>query len=245
MDLSGGQWAILFLSALCIGLSKTGLYGLGTVMVPVMAAVFGGKLSTGIVLPMLIMADVFAVAYYRRHGEWAHLAKLLPWAFAGILLGTFVGREIDDRAFKAVMGFTVVVSVGIMLWQDYRRAAAVPPDQWWFAALLGLAAGFTTMLGNLAGSVTALYLLSMRLPKNSFIGTGAWFFLAVNLFKLPFQVIFWGTVNFDSLKLNLLAFPVIAIGALLGIQITKLLSEKTYRRFVIGITLASVLFLFL
>lgn len=244
LDLTNAQWAVLALTAFFIGLSKTGIYGLGSVMVPVMAAAFGGKLSTGIVLPMLIMADLFGVAYYRRHGDWGHLLKLLPWAFAGIVIGTFVGHEINDRAFKAVMGVIVVVSVAIMFWQDRRRSAVVP-DQWWFAALLGLAAGFTTMLGNLAGAVTALYLLTMRLPKNSFIGTSAWFFLAVNVFKVPFQVLFWGTVNVASLQLNLLTFPIIALGAVGGIWATKLLSEKMYRQFVMGITLASVVFLFL
>jgi uncharacterized membrane protein YfcA len=241
--LTGGEWLLVGLCALSIGLSKTGLGGLGTMMVPVMAIIFGGKASSGIVLPMLVMADVFAVAYYRRHAEWPHLIKLLPWAFVGILLGTFTSQHIDDEAFKSIMGIIIVVSVGIMIWQETRQLPAIP-GHWAFSALMGLAAGYTTMVGNLAGAVTSLYLLSMRMPKNAFIGTGAWFYLAINLLKLPFHVFSWKTVSWESFKLDLLMFPLIAAGALLGVVITKYLSEPLYRKFIIGMTLCTVVFLF-
>lgn len=242
-NLSGSEWMVLVLSALAIGLSKTGLSGLGTMFVPVMAAVFGGKASSGIVLPMLVMADVFAVVYYRRHADWPVLMKLLPWAFVGIFIGTFTSQHIDDEAFKQIMGVIIVLSVGIMIWQETRTEYLVP-NHWAFAALMGLAAGYTTMVGNLAGAVTSLYLLSMRLPKNNFIGTGAWFYLAINVFKLPFHIFSWKTISWESFKLDLAVFPVIAAGALLGIVITRYLSESLYRKFVIGMTLATVAFLF-
>ncbi len=242
-QLSGTEWWVLALSALAIGLSKTGLSGLGTMFVPVMAAVFGGKASSGIVLPMLVMADVFAVVYYRRHADWPVLMKLLPWAFVGIFIGAFTSQHIDDEAFKQIMGVIIVLSVGIMIWQETRTEYLVP-NHWAFAALMGLAAGYTTMVGNLAGAVTSLYLLSMRLPKNNFIGTGAWFYLAINVFKLPFHIFSWKTISWESFKLDIAVFPIIAAGALLGIVITRYLSESLYRKFVIGMTLATVLFLF-
>lgn len=242
--LGQAQWAILALTALFIGMSKTGVFGIVTVMVPVMAIQFGGKLSTGVILPMLIMADVFAVAYYRRHAEWKYLFKLIPWAFAGVLLGTWAGKVIDDETFKTIMGVIILVSVVIMVWRDWRRVTSIP-DFWWFSMLMGLAAGFTTMVGNLAGAVTALYFLSMRLPKNAFIGTGAWFYLVVNSFKVPFHVFSWETITLETFQLNLLMFPVIALGALLGVKITAYLSEAFYRKFVIGVTLLSAGLLFL
>ncbi|MFT4994751.1 MAG: hypothetical protein ACI965_001790 [Paraglaciecola sp.] len=77
----------------------------------------------------------------------------------------------------------------------------------------GLVGGITTMMGNLAGSVMALYLLSMRLPKNEYIGTKAWFFLAINLFKVPFHVFSWQTISLNSFLLNLTGLPFIALGA--------------------------------
>ncbi len=241
--LTGFEWAMIALMALSTGLSKTGLGGLGTLFVPVMAHVFGGKMSTGIVVPLLVMADVFAVVYYRRHADWAVLFKLLPWAFVGIIIGTFTSQHIDDEAFKQIMGVIIVLSVGIMIWQETRTEYLVP-RHWAFAAAMGLAAGYTTMVGNLAGAVTSLYLLSMRLPKNNFIGTGAWFYLAINCFKVPFHIFSWKTITWESFKLDLVMFPIIAIGALLGILITKRLSETLYRKFIIGMTLATVLLLF-
>ncbi len=243
-QLSGVEWWVLTLSALAIGLSKTGLSGLGTMFVPVMAAVFGGKVSSGLVLPMLVMADVFAVIYYRRHADWPVLWKLLPWAFVGIIIGTFTSQQIDDAAFKQIMGVIIVLSVVIMIWQETRTEHLVP-SHWAFGAVMGLAAGYTTMVGNLAGAVTSLYLLSMRLPKNSFIGTGAWFYLGINVFKLPFHIFSWKTVTWESVKLDLAVFPIIAAGALLGIVITRYLSESLYRKFIIGMTLATVVLLFL
>lgn len=242
--LTGGEWLLVGLCALSIGLSKTGLAGLGTMMVPVMAIIFGGKASAGIVLPMLVMADVFAVTYYRRHAEWSHLIKLLPWAFVGILLGTFTSQHIDDEAFKFIMGTIIVVSVAIMIWQETRQLPPIP-SHWAFSSLMGLAAGYTTMVGNLAGAVTSLYLLSMRMPKNAFIGTGAWFYLAINLLKVPFHVFSWKTISWETFQLDLFLFPVIAAGALLGVVITKYLSESLYRKFIIGMTLATVVLLFL
>jgi uncharacterized membrane protein YfcA len=242
--LTGFEWAVLALSALAFGLSKTGLGGLGTLFVPLMAHFFGGKASAGLVLPMLVMADLIAVAYYRRHADWAVLLKLLPWAFAGIVIGTFTSQHIDDAAFKQIMGVIIVLSVGIMIWQETRTEYLVP-RHWAFAALMGLAAGYTTMVGNLAGAVTSLYLLSMRLPKNSFIGTGAWFYLAINLFKVPFHVFSWKTITWQSFQLDLLMLPIILLGTVAGVFITKKLSETLYRKFIIGMTLATVLLLFL
>lgn len=241
--LTGFEWAMVGMTALAIGLSKTGLNGLGTLFVPILAHVFGGKVSTGIVVPMLVMADVFAVVYYRRHADWPVLLKLLPWAFLGIIIGTFTSQHIDDEAFKHIMGAIIVLSVLIMIWQETRMEYLIP-SHWAFAAIMGLAAGYTTMVGNLAGAVTSLYLLSMRLPKNNFIGTGAWFYLAINLFKVPFHIFSWKTISWESFQLDLVVFPVIAAGALLGIVITKRLSELLYRKFIIGMTLATVLLLF-
>ncbi len=244
-EIGHAQWLALGITALFIGMSKTGVFGIVTVMVPVMAHYFGGKPSSGVVLPMLIMADLFAVAWYRRHAELKYLFKLLPWSFAGVLLGTYFGKHVNDEVFKSMMGGIILLSLAIMVWRDRQRASEAVPDYGWFAALMGLAAGFTTMVGNLAGAITALYFLSMRLPKNVFIGTGAWFYLIVNSFKVPFHVFSWETITLDTFLLNLGMFPLIALGAFLGFKITGRISEPFYRKFVIGMTFLSAGLLFL
>ena len=99
------------------------------------------------------------------------------------------------------------------------------------------------MVGNLAGSVMAIYLLSMRLPKNAYIGTTAWFFMVVNWFKVPFHVFAWHTITWNSFLLNLITLPAILLGGYLGIQIVKSLSEKVYRWFIITMILVAAVYM--
>ena len=100
------------------------------------------------------------------------------------------------------------------------------------------------MVGNAAGAVIPMYLLSMRLPKNSYIGTSAWFFFIVNLLKVPLHIFFWKTIHLQSLSFNLLMIPPIILGVLLGIRIVKTIPEKGYRAFIMAAIFVAALFLF-
>ncbi len=235
----------LYLSCgMLIGMSKTGLSGAGLLVVPIMAGLFGGKSSTGILLPMLIAADVFAVYYYHRHAQWRYIFLALPWAVAGVVLGTLFGASVNDLLFKNILAVIILTAIGLMLWQDFRNKQAPIPDTWWFGALLGLIGGFTTMVGNAAGPIMALYLLSMHLPKNSYIGTAAWFFFIINLIKVPFHVFAWHTINFQTLQINLVVLPAIGLGVVAGINLIKLFPEKAYRYFIVFTTCLAAFFLF-
>lgn len=209
-----------------------------------MASVFGGRTSVGIVLPMLIVADIFAVKYYNRHASWKHVIRLVPWAFVGIIAGWFFGNKVNDLQFKQAIAILVILGILLMLWQERKKNKLTVPDAWWFAAVLGIAGGFTSMVGNAAGPIFTLYLLSMLLPKNIFIGTGAWFYFILNIMKLPFHIFSWKTVNPESLILDLLIIPAIFLGAILGVRIVRLIPEKAYRIFIIFSTLLAALFLF-
>jgi uncharacterized membrane protein YfcA len=245
----------LLLAIVCgvlIGMSKAGLSGFGLLVVPVFAAIFGGKPSTGLLLPMLITADVFAVVYYSRHADWRYILKLMPWAVAGILLALWTGSRISDVQFRQVLAVVVLVGIGLLVFQDVRRKrmsgkadpAAWVPHSWWFSALLGLAGGFATMIGNAAGPVMSLYLLSMRLPKNVYIGTSAWFFFIINLIKVPLHVVFWKTINLETLEFNLYMIVPVLAGAVGGIWLVKHIPEKWYRFFIIASTVAAAGVLF-
>ena len=243
-DLTSLQWILLGLSGLLIGMSKTGISGVGLMVVPLLANAFGGRPSVGLLLPILIFADIFAVTWYSRHAQWKHIFRLLPWAFAGIITATIVGKTISDQTFNRLLAALVIGGIGILVWRDLRSDKLRVPQSRWFAAGLGLLGGFSTMIGNAAGPVMALYLLSMRLPKNSYIGTGAWFFFIVNLSKMPLHIWSWKTISGHSFLLDLLMIPAIAAGALLGIWLVRLLPEKFYRILVIVTTLLSALLLF-
>ncbi|MCP3930727.1 MAG: sulfite exporter TauE/SafE family protein [Bacteroidetes bacterium] len=238
------NWFLFLLCGILIGMAKTGLSGAGIVIVPIMAGIFGGKLSVGIVLPLLIFADIFAVNYYHRHANWRYVFLALPWALLGVGIATFYGNSIDDEQFKTLLAIIILGGIVLMLWQDFGLKSKTIPDKWWFAAVLGLGGGFTTMIGNAGGPIMSLYLLSMRLPKNAFIGTAAWFFFLINLLKVPFHVFSWKTITVQTLMIDLIALPTILIGVVVGIKLVKLFPEKAYRYFIIGSTALSALFLF-
>jgi uncharacterized protein len=243
-DFTLAEAAVFVLVALFIGMSKTGVHGAGMVAVPMLASIFGGQLSSGIMLPILCLADVMGVWYYHRHASWLHLRKLFPWAAAGTVAGTIAGGYMDDSIFRMVMAIIIVASVVIMVWLEKGHKEDVP-DYYWFAVLTGIAGGFTSMIGNLAGSVMAIYFLSMRLPKNAFIGTTAWFFMVINWFKIPFHVFHWKTITFNTFMLDLVTLPFIALGAVAGIFIVRKLPENVYRWFIIGMTLIAAIIMLL
>lgn len=242
-DLTPLQWVLMAVCGMLIGMSKVGVPGVSMIVVPVLAFIFGGKQSTGVLLPILMMADLFGVGYYRRHAQWSYLVKILPWAFVGVGLALWVGEVVNDEQFKDLIAILVFLCIGLMLWRDRRKDKTFFPDSWWFAASMGVLGGFATMIGNVAGPIFAIYLLAMHLPKNSFIGTSAWFFLILNFSKFPLHIFVWETITWPSLKMDLMVLPAIALGAFLGILLVRKIPEKAYRTAVIVITAISAFLL--
>jgi uncharacterized membrane protein YfcA len=195
-------------------------------------------------IPMLITADIYAVAYYHRMAEWKYILKLLPWAVVGIAAGAATGKLVSADQFRAILSALVIGGLAIMLLRDMRKKTEKIPTSPAFAIVLGILGGFSSMVGNAAGPIFAIYLLAMRLPKNSYIGTGAWFYLIVNVIKLPFHIWAWKTITPDSLTYDLVAVPVILAGAWAGIRMVRWFTEGFYRVFIMAVTLLSAVFLF-
>ena len=218
---------IIALCALLTGWAKTGLPGLGVLVVPLMAMAVPARESTGLLLPMLLVGDVFAVTYYHRHAVWSHLWRVLPWAFLGIVVGWLAMGRVNDAQLRMFVG-VVVLALLALTWLRERTAALESlPHAPWFAALLGLLAGVTTMMANAAGPIMVAYLLAMRLPKHEFIGTSAWFFLIVNATKVPFSI-HLNLIRLDSLGINLLCVPLILLGCWLGTKLLRRIPEKLF-----------------
>lgn len=234
---------MIFSGAFIIGLAKAGLKGIDMLNVTIMALVFGGKGSTGIVLPLLCAADIAAVIYYNRHAQWNHFWKLIPWMAAGILIGVAVGKDVNENVFRKIMAGIIVLTVIIMLVMEFKRIVEVPHNKL-FVASTGLVSGFTTMLGNLAGAFSNIYFLAMRMTKNDFIGTAAWIFLVINLFKLPFQVFYWKNITQDTLLIDLYLLPALFLGFWLGLKIVNRIKDDSYRKVVIVLTLIGAVFIF-
>ena len=237
------HWFLAILAAFLLGISKSGLKGITVLIVTLLVLVFGGKASTGIMMPLLITGDILAVIYYNRHANWKYLFKLLPWMIVGVLFGAYFGKDLPEDLFKKGMAMIILFTVFIMLWFDQKKDVKVP-DYTWFAASMGLSAGFTTMIGNLAGAFSNLFFLAMRVPKNVFIGTTAWLFFIINLFKLPFHIFYWETITLDSFKVNLFLIPFVIVGLLIGIRIVDLIKETFYRKMILVLTAVGAILIF-
>ena len=232
------QWGLVVLGALLIGVSKTGIAGLGVLAVAIYANILPARQSTGIILPMLICADVVAVAAYRRHAVWGHLWPLFPWVVVGVVTGYFTMGHINDAQVRRGIGAILLVMVALHFWRRQRAGNEPVPHTLWFSALTGVLAGFTTMLANAAGPVMILYMLAVGLPKMEFLGTGAWYFLIVNLFKVPFSCQL-GLITPGTLQFNAVLLPAVIAGALLGRLVVKRINQMWFETLALALTLVA------
>lgn len=243
MHLELWQWALGALGAFLVGLSKTGIPGLGILNVAIFALVFPARESVGLVLVILICGDLVAISAYRRDASWPHLLKLFPWAAGGVVLGYLALGRIDDTQMRHLIGVTLL---GLVILQYVRSRRPASPDgeaqpiRPWLAPLAGVTAGFTTMVANAAGPVMVLYLLAMRLPKIVFVGTAAWYFFALNLFKVPFSAAL-GLINPASLGVSLTLGPFAVAGALLGRPIVNRLNQRLFELSALALTFVAAL----
>ncbi len=214
--------------AFVVGVSKTGIPGLGILHVPLMAMVLPARESTGILLGMLILGDLFAAGYYRNIAQWKHVLRLLPSALVGIVAGWQAMRFVTNEQLQPIIGIIVLAMLGLHYGRTRLWGENAPiPTHPLFAGTLGFLAGVTTMMANAAGPVMVVYLLAMRLPKLAFVGTSAWFFFAVNWIKVPFSA-HLSLISAESIKLDLLMLPLIAAGSLAGIFVLRRIPQKAF-----------------
>ncbi|WP_237561820.1 sulfite exporter TauE/SafE family protein [Flagellimonas algicola] len=228
-------WSLAFTATFLMGTSKAGLKGLATFNVTLLALAFGARMSTGLIIPLLIVGDIFAVIYYNRHTQWKYIVKFLPWMISGILIGVILGKDLPEQEFKLGMVIVIFISLGLLIWWDKRKSSQIP-THWLFAGPIGIMAGICTMIGNLAGAFTNIFFLAMRLPKNEFVGTAAWLFFITNLFKLPFHIFVWKTITWETLLINVKLLPAIALGLITGVLVVKRINDKNYKRFILIVT---------
>jgi uncharacterized membrane protein YfcA len=240
------RWILGAVCALGVGVAKTGVPGLGILVVPMMVLAVGdARQSAGWLLPMLCAADVFAVVYYRRHAQTRRLFSLAPWVLLGMGAGAWMLGG-PERLLRRVVGAIVLVMIAVSLLR--RRSAPIAPPQEerrehvLRAAAYGVTAGFATMVANAAGPVMNMYLLAKRLPKEEFIATGAWFFFLINLSKLPVYAAH-GLIGARSLVFDAVLLPAVVAGSLLGRAIVAHIPQRSFERAVLGLTAAAAVLL--
>lgn len=222
-----------------VGISKAGITGLSILSVALFTHVFpSSKQASGLVLPLLIFGDCVAVLAYRTHTQWRYLWKLMPWTAAGVVLGYFALGHISDRTTRTMIGVIIVCLCALSYWRRYMRVQAEETAggwHWMLAAALGITTGFVTLVANAAGPLMAIYLVAMRLPKMQFVGTAAVFFMALNLFKVPFMVSL-GLITAESFKFNLMLAPAVLLGALIGRRLLLKINQQFFERLVLALS---------
>jgi uncharacterized membrane protein YfcA len=235
MSFEPWQWALAAFAALIVGVSKSGIGGLGMLSVMIFAMIMPAKQATGMVLPMLCFGDIVGASFYWRHAKWPHLWRLFPWTAAGVLIGYFALERVDEREARALIG-GIVLGLVVLHLVRRRRSGHEAEHGAWFAPTIGVLAGFTTLVANAAGPLMIVYMLAMRLPKMDFVGTGAVFFLILNLFKVPFMVNL-GLINGTSFTINLWLAPLVFAGAWLGRKLVLRIDQRAFENIALALSL--------
>lgn len=252
-ELAPQAWALLLVAALLVGISKTALPGINTISIAIFAAILPARASTGALLLLLIVGDVFALISYRREADWRALVRLIPFAAVGLALGAAFLAVAEDDWVRRLIGGILICLIAITLWHRLRRrgtraAGGAPPGEPASTRHAGLAAragfgalgGFTTMVANAGGPVMSMYFLAARLPVRTFLGTAAWFFAVINLVKLPISVSL-GLFTPATLQLDLFLVPGVVVGAFIGRWIASRIRQSAFEWAVIaGTSLGAV-----
>jgi uncharacterized protein len=237
--------AIGVVIALVVGLSKTALPGAGLLASPLLALVVSGRSIPGVALPILIFADLFAVRWYREHTRWDLLRPIGMWVAAGFAAGAafFVAVGNNTRIVNVAIGVAILVVVGVQVVRIIRQRPpqpSTPRD----AAVYGTAGGFTTFVSNSAGPIINTYLVGLGLDKTALVGTSAWFYLSVNLAKIPVYVSLdlfssggGSFFTLESLGYDLMLLPVVAIGVFAGRRLLHRIPERLFLWLVLVLSL--------
>ena len=229
-------------TALSAGLAKGGFGGFGMLAAVLMPLVIPDvKESTGVLLPILILADIVAVCVYRYHADFSLVWKILPPAFVGIIIGWLTMSRVNVDLFARLFAWLILAMLALVcLRKFFPRAVEAAADHPKFAWVLGGLAGFTSMLSNTGGPVVGIYLVARRVEKMQIVGISVWFFFIVNLAKAPFSIQL-GIFTWQSIVLALALTPVIVGGVFLARWLLRFIPQRIFEWLIIAFALIGTL----
>ncbi len=245
LDFSLIQWCVAGLCAFMIGFAKMGISGAGFLVVPLLASVMDSRESTGFLLPILSLADIMAIIWWRNHVDYTQITRLfIPWTLTGVISGFFILKVISSSQLMPVIGILTIILLFISRWLNHHSQAQDIhlPSNPAFAGTMGILAGATSMLANAAGAIMTIYLLATKFDKKRFIGTSAMFFFLLNLTKIPFSMKL-NLVTLPSFLTNLTLMPAILCGSACGIWLVNKIDQKKFNVLVMILALISSIFL--
>lgn len=246
------QWLVLHFTAFMYGFGKTGIVGCSVICTPLMLFTFTAGETIGIVLPLLVIADIVTVIIMRHSVRWMHILKAIPWALTGIIVGWLIARHVTadggggDALLRKIIAGALVC---LMLFGFYLRtnpslvrSGAGGTAKTWFACFMGVMGGITTMLANNGGPAWVVYLMTLGLGVKEFIGTAAWLFFIQNLTKIPFGISL-GFINYDAISLIPHLLPALGAGLAVGVVAARHLSKSLFDNATQFLALAGSLYL--
>ena len=227
-------WVTAVLAVILVGIAKSGFGGgAGVIATPLMALTIPVADAAAILLPLLLIIDMFSLWHYRNDWDRPTVSATLPGAIIGIVIGGlfFSAMADQERALKVAIG---LIAIGFVVWQLGKNAVFKLPQHGiprWTGWPLGALAGFSSTLAHVGGPPFLIYLLPQGLPQKIFVGTSVVFFFVVNLAKLiPYALL--GLLTIGNLKIVLVLAPLAYLGVVLGIWLNKRFSPVWFNRLV-------------
>src|SRR6266540_4241548 len=179
---------IIFVTFL-ISLSKGGLGGmLGTLATPMLVLVMPANQVLGLLLPILLFADVFAIALHWKKWNGRLVWLLTPGAVIGVTIGTYFIANAPANVLKLGLGLITLVFVVYKLVEKRLLASLKYMERPWHGWLAGTTGGFASSLAHSGGPPISIYLMLQEVTPGVFIATSALFFAILNWIKVPYYL---------------------------------------------------------
>ena len=232
---------VIAILGLMIGFAKGGFGGLGALLTPVLALVLPVSMAVGVLLPMLMVGDVFAVYMYWKEWDLDLVRRMLPAGIVGALAGTFLLSSIPPNGLRVILGIFVLVLVAYKFLSDRIQAIRYQPRRW-HAPAAGFLAGIASGMFNSGGPPFNSYLLFQRLKARPFIATTAIYFALLNLIKVP-GFLYTGVLDLPLLFSVWWVFLFIPVGIWIARMTLTRISPSTFEWVIIALLVFSSLWL--
>lgn len=214
------------------GLSKLGIPA-ALVFSPILAGVYGGKASAGIIIIPVIVSDLIVMYIYRKNVDKKVLIKILPLTILGIIAAVIFGNNISDELFKRSMGIIIFIIGVLTLLKNFKIDFSKS------SFLFGFLGGIAAFIGNVSGPMMSIYLLNIEMDREKFLGTRTWFYFIINLIKVTLYVLVLKNIQIETFKLSSIAVPFVFVGVFLGKYFIEKMNQNMFEKFILIISMIS------
>ena len=224
-----------------VGVTKGGFNGVGSLLTPLLSLILPVSSAVGVLLPVLIVGDAFAL--YTYWGEWDGklVWRMLPAGLAGALAGTGLLTALSPDALRIALAIFVFVIIGYGCISERVQAWRYQP-QAWHGPVAGAVAGVASGMFNNGGPAFNSYLLLQGLPPRTFIASTALFFALLNWLKVP-GFVYTGVLNLSLLLSVWWVFLFIPLGIVAARWLVTRIRPVVFERVIVGLLVSSSLLL--